>query len=348
MSSNDLGKCENLLKTFYNIIYLDIKYNCLLNNRIIIFYLQKINKIKLYSISYNDSLYMIKLDFIQDGLNITKVEFDVYYKSSENKLEKLNKYICDNSLIYISVPIVIDEDLDKLNTSSGYFNDICYTSTSNCGTDITRKDRQIELINSNKIVCQENCDFSEYDYTTHRATCSCKVKESSILDYMNINKTKLFENFADFKNIANIDILKCYDNLFDIIGIIYNIGFYVISSILIYHIISFFVFYLRQSDTIIENINNIYKEKKAKLNTIKFTKNKKGSDRNKIDDIIETNNINDKSNKNSQKIRAKKRKKKKYKKSNNNIILEENKVENIIHDNTIYFSHIYSMKYLNR
>ena len=92
---------------------------------------------------------------------------------------------------------------------------------------------------------------------------------------MNINKTKLFENFADFKNIANIDILKCYDNLFDIIGIIYNIGFYVISFILIYHIISFFVFYLRQSDTIIENINNIYKEKKAKLNTIKFTKNKK-------------------------------------------------------------------------
>ena len=51
-----------------------------------------------------------------------------------------------------------------------------------------------------------------------------------------------------------------------------------------------------------------YKEKKAKLNTIKFTKNKKGSDRNKIDNIIETNNNNDKSIKNRQKIRAKKRK----------------------------------------
>ena len=153
---------------------------------------------------------------------------------------------------------------------------------------------------------------------------------------MNINKTKLFENFADFKNIANIDILKYYANLFDIIGIIYNIGFYVISFILIYHIISFFFFYLRQSDTIIENINNIYKEKKAKLNTIKFTKNKKDSDRNKIDNIIETNNINDKSNKNSQKIRAKKRKKKKYKKSNNNIKINENKVENIIHDNNFF------------
>ena len=143
---------------------------------------------------------MIKIDFEQEDLDITKVEFDVYYKSPENKLEKLNKSICDNSLIYISVPIVIDEDLDKVNTSSGYFNDICYTSTSDCGTDITMKDRQKELINSNKIICQENCDFSEYNYTSHRANCSCKVKESSFFDYININKTKLFENFANFKN----------------------------------------------------------------------------------------------------------------------------------------------------
>ena len=192
MSSIDLGKCEKLLKNYYNI-------------------------------SYNDTLYMIKIDFIQDGLNITKVEFNIYHKLSGNKLEKLNKSICENNLIYLSVPIVIAEELDKLNTSSGYFNDICYTSTSDCGTDITMKDRQKKLINSNKIVCQENCDFSEYNHTSHRANCSCKVKESSIFDYMNINKTKLFENFANFENISNINILKCYDNLFDIIGIIYNI-----------------------------------------------------------------------------------------------------------------------------
>ena len=49
MSSIDLGKCENLLKTFYNI-------------------------------SYNDTLYMKKIDLEQEGLDITKVEFDVYYK----------------------------------------------------------------------------------------------------------------------------------------------------------------------------------------------------------------------------------------------------------------------------
>ena len=169
MSSIDLGKCEKVLKDYYNI-------------------------------SYNDTLYMKKIDFKQEGLDITKVEFDVYYKSPENKLEKLNKSICKNNSIYLSVPIVINKDIDKLNTSSGYFNDICYASTSNSGTDITLKDRQKELIESKNIVCQENCEFSDHNYTTHRANCSCKVKESSVLDYMNINKTKLFENFANFKN----------------------------------------------------------------------------------------------------------------------------------------------------
>ena len=154
MSSIDLGKCEKVLKDYYNI-------------------------------SYSDTLYMIKIDFEQDGLNITKVGFDVYYKSSDNKLVKLNKSICENNLIYLSVPIIIAENIDKLNISSGYFNDICYTSTSDSGTDIILKDRQKELVESDKIVCQENCEFSEYNYTMHRANCSCKVKESSIFDYMN-------------------------------------------------------------------------------------------------------------------------------------------------------------------
>ena len=36
----------------------------------------------------------------------------------------------------LSVPVIITENLDLLNTSSGYYNDICYTATSDTGTDI--------------------------------------------------------------------------------------------------------------------------------------------------------------------------------------------------------------------
>ena len=38
----------------------------------------------------------------------------------------------------------IDDNLDKLNNSNGYYKDICYTSTTESGTDITLKDRKNE------------------------------------------------------------------------------------------------------------------------------------------------------------------------------------------------------------
>ena len=102
------------------------------------------------------------------------------------------------------MPFEITENLDKYNTSSGYYNDICYPTTSEDGTDITLKDRQITFINGDKIVCQEDCEFIEYDSINSRAQCSCNVKEtpSSIAD-MNIDKGKLLDNFINIKNFVN-------------------------------------------------------------------------------------------------------------------------------------------------
>ena len=45
----------------------------------------------------------------------------------------------------------LKDNLDKLNSSRGYYNDICYTTTTEHGTDITLKDRRKEYINGNKI-----------------------------------------------------------------------------------------------------------------------------------------------------------------------------------------------------
>jgi len=253
MTTINIDKCESILKEYYNM-------------------------------SYNDSLYIMKIDFKQEKFNISKTEFDIYSKLSGNHLVKLNKSLCNNSLIFLLVPIYITGNIDKFNISSGYFKDICYAATSDNGTDITLSDRRKELINSNKIVCQENCEFSGYNYTTHKATCSCKVQESSSLsfDYFHINKTKLFENFANFKNIANINILKCYRNLFNKINIIKNVGFYIISSIIIIHLISICIFFLIQLKVLQKKINDLIKQKKN------YSKNALENN-----NIIETNNKND-------------------------------------------------------
>ena len=110
-SSIDLGQCELLLREYYNI-------------------------------SENENLYIRKIEVAQDDMKIPKIEYEIFARLNNSNLEKLNKSICSNTDITISLPIILnEEDIDKLNSSSGYFNDICYTTTSENGTDIPLNDR---------------------------------------------------------------------------------------------------------------------------------------------------------------------------------------------------------------
>ena len=201
---------------------------------------------------------MKKLDVVQEGMNIPKIEYDIYCKLNGSNLIKLNKSYCNNVKAELTVHIIIKESIDKLNTSSDYYNDICYTSTSDSGTDILLSDRKNEYINGNKAVCQDGCDFIKYDYETLKAICSCDIKESSSsFASMNINKDKLFGNFINIKNIANINILKCYNTLFSKNGIKRNIGSLIIFPIIISHFICILLFYIKNLNIIHDKIKDI-------------------------------------------------------------------------------------------
>ena len=198
MTTIDLGTYENSLRNYYNI-------------------------------TNNETIYMKKYEVLQEGYGIPKVEFDVYSKLSEANLTKLNLTICKNTKIKISIPMELTENIDKLNPKSDYYNDICYTTSSEYGTDITLKDRKNYFLDKNKTICQDDCEFIKYDNEKNKVECSCNVKESSSsIDDMKINKAKLLENFKDIKNIANLNFLFCYKKLFNKDGIINNIGCYIL------------------------------------------------------------------------------------------------------------------------
>ena len=217
------------------------------------------SKLRLYyNISKEENLYLKQIEVIQTGMKVPKIEYDVYCKLNGSNLVKLDKSICSDIKVEIFIPLIITESIDKLNSSSGYYNDICYIATSESGTDISLKDRKEEFINKNKTVCQEDCDFSEYDFNTNNAKCKCKVKESSkSFADMNINKEKLLNNFIDIKNFANFNFMKCYKVLFNKNGIIYNIGFYINIAIIIFHFSSMIIFYFSQFDKLKDIIKNI-------------------------------------------------------------------------------------------
>ena len=259
MTTIDLDECEILLRNFYNI-------------------------------SNNQTLYMKIIEKIQEGMKISKIEYDVYSKLSGAKLKQLNLSVCQDSKIFLFVPVITSDSLDKLNSSSEYYNDICYTIKSDYGTDISLNDRKNEYVN--KTVCQDDCNFWDYNYTSHKAKCSCKVKKSSSsFADIQIDTNKLLDNFKNIKNYLNINLLVCTKTLFSKSGISKNIGSYLIIAIILFQIISLFVFYLKQFNLLKDQIKDII----YAINYLKFIKGKKGKEpnnkKNKENNLIE-NEIN--------------------------------------------------------
>ena len=240
-SSINLGKCEYNLKNEYNI-------------------------------SYNDSLYILKIEIYKEGMKIPKIEYEVYYPLYNQNLIKLNLSICKNEKIDLSIPVKITEDIDKYNSSSGYYNDLCYKSTSQYGTDIIISDRREEYIYNNMTLCEENCELVGYDYISEKAKCSCSVKINlPLFENIYFDKNRLKQNFMDINNIANLNLIKCIKNVFNK-SLKKNSGFFILIFIYILYFICLVAFYCTFNIFIKNKLNKIVK---AKIEVDKSNKNKK-------------------------------------------------------------------------
>ena len=230
MTIIDLGLCENVLKDFYNI-------------------------------SYNSSLYLLMFEIIEEGMKINKVEYEVYHKLNENNLLLLNLTLCQNERLEISNYVDINDNVDKYNSSSGYYNDLCYPTTSNYGTDICLKDRRKEFIDNNLTLCEENCDFIDYDYIYKRAKCSCDIKINlpllSLIEDIKFDKEKLKKNFVDINNIANFKFLRCYETAFKSENLKLNYGFYLLDFIFGIFLICLFLFYFKYYYSFIDKVKKL-------------------------------------------------------------------------------------------
>ena len=222
----NLGLCENILKQAYNI-------------------------------SNNTSLYLLIIDVEQEGMKIPKVEYEVYNINNEDNFMLLNLSLCKNIKIDISIPVEINDNIDKYNASSGYYNDLCYQTKSIYGTDICLEDRRDEFIKNNLTLCEENCELSDYDYIYKKAKCSCEIKiKIPLLEEIKVDKEKLKNKFIDINNIANINFLKCYEIVFTKENLIKNLGFYILGFIMILFIICLFFFYFKFYKLLLIRINS--------------------------------------------------------------------------------------------
>ena len=142
-STIDLGICENILKQTYHI-------------------------------PFEDSLYALIIDIKQEGMKIPKVEYEIFDLNQDYILIQLDLSVCKGVKIIVSTTAELSDNIDKHNSSSGYYNDYCYTTTSKYGTDICLKDRRKEFIDNNMTLCEKNCELIGYDYNYKKRNVHAK------------------------------------------------------------------------------------------------------------------------------------------------------------------------------
>jgi len=207
----------------------------------------------------------------------------------------LDLTLCKNKKAEISIPVSINGNIDKFNSSGGYYNDICYKTKSDYNTDICLDDRRNEFINKNLTLCEEDCNLIDYDYINEKAKCSCVIKLNLFypLKEVKFDKERLKNNFIDINNIANVQFMKCYKIAFKKDNIKSNYGFYILGFIIILFFICFFLFCFKFYDLFKRKIKEIMSF--IKKDNIKGKINFSDNNINEIkkDDIlnIENNNI---------------------------------------------------------
>ena len=160
ISSIDLGKCENILKT---------------NN----------------NLDEDVSLIIVKADMKSEDLTSTYVQYEIYNPNDYNKLD-LKGY--KERKIVVNTPITLSPEIlslyDRLSelgynlfdSDDIFYNDICSRYTSIYDTDMTLEDRKKELYNLTRNIkmCQTGCKYESYNKTTKKVKCNCDIQNESI------------------------------------------------------------------------------------------------------------------------------------------------------------------------
>ena len=212
----DLGQCEEVLKTKYDI-------------------------------NPNDSLIIIKKEILSTKASEKGIKYEVYEPYNKTKL---NKSYCDDKNIKLYIPIVLSQKTNKnyeqakksghniFDINDSFYNDICIPFDSDRDTDILLCDRIDSIYYNEDTQCQPNCKMSMYSVESQYLECICSPSDEIIYENKKSEQfkpKKFYKVFYDVLRYSNYDIFKCYNLLFSINIISRNIGsIFVMTCFIIY------------------------------------------------------------------------------------------------------------------
>ena len=150
-------------------------------------------------ISKDSTLLIFKIDLYSDYSLTPIVLYAIY--NYETK-ERLNLKYCENKKVIINVPTtkkVNEKEKFLYDPHSDFYHDICFKYTTEYKTDITLNDRKREFFDKNRILCDIDCKFINYDNITKKVSCECDIIDKLSIFNINITKEGLLNSFLIIK-----------------------------------------------------------------------------------------------------------------------------------------------------
>ena len=161
------------------------------------------------------------------------------------------------------------QGIDVFNVNDSFFNDLCQKYDNKDGVDIIIDDRRSDVY-QNITFCQDGCTYNGVDYELRAANCHCdssylqnnangeesgESTEKEKVDFKSITKS-FISSLLDF----NIDVIFCYNLVFDLDILKKNIGFFLMLILNLLQIICLIIFLIKRLNPIKQYMSNFYDE----------------------------------------------------------------------------------------
>ena len=210
--------------------------------------------------------------------NEKSVQYEIYAPNSNTKL---NLSVCSDVIIDIYIPIQLSEETQKLyedlkaqgynlfDKNDKFYNDICTPYESENDTDVLLSDRHNDFFEPNQLVCQANCEYSDYLPDSQYLKCRCNVvdeKQIEVKEPEKITAKSVVRSLYDVLKYSNYKVLKCYSLVFRRVTFTKNVGSILTNLYFIGYLITFIIFCYTKFNYLKKELEILFEERKIEEN----------------------------------------------------------------------------------
>lgn len=222
-------------------------------------------------INENQDLIVVLIDVVNGDNPITS--FGFFHPKTGEKLDASKSCSDKNLTMYENILSILNEPLalqllyeQKINVfdlNDDFYTDICFKFDSPNGKDSTLQDR-IKTFYPKVVLCDKGCRKKGINMTSMEAICECKFHDLLSMDILNndligdnILVKEALDEFSNMLSNVNIEVLKCYKDVFTFKYFKKNIGGHIILALIIFETICVLYYWFKSYQKLIRFIYSL-------------------------------------------------------------------------------------------